>query len=99
MISNERPLPFPQRPFAQTKPRVPELRLASERLQVERKIFTLTLSENTRGRFLRITEESGNWHNCVVIPATGLDDFEKLLAKMSKINEDGKNGSPNASLE
>jgi len=44
----------------------------------------LTLKENPRGRFLRITEEVGGKRDCIIIPATGLKDFQKLLADIVK---------------
>lgn len=53
--------------------------LESRELQVERKHFFIELRENERGRFLRITEESHGRRNSVIIPSTGLDDFERML--------------------
>ena len=53
--------------------------LESRELQVERKYFFIELRENERGRFLRITEESHGRRNSVIIPSTGLDDFERML--------------------
>ena len=53
-------------------------------LQIERKLFFLTLKENPRGRFLRITEEVGFKRASIIIPATGLLEFQKLLAEMIK---------------
>ena len=43
----------PPRPFVQ------EDTLKTEMIQIERKAFVLTLKENLRGRFLRITEAVG----------------------------------------
>jgi hypothetical protein len=51
---------------------------------VERKFFVCTLKENPRGRFLRIAEESNGRRNTIIIPATGLNDFKKLLDEMVK---------------
>jgi len=94
MISNERPSPFSRRPFFPksapgahyfpAKPPVHEDTLKTAEVQVERKTFIFTLKENLRGRLLRITEDSGNRHNSIIIPVTGLADFQKLLAEMSK---------------
>jgi len=53
--------------------------LESRELQVERKHFLIEFRENERGRFLRITEEAHGRRNTVIIPSTGLDDFERLL--------------------
>jgi hypothetical protein len=33
---------------------------------------------------LRITEENGAKRNCIIIPGTGLKDFQKLLEEMVK---------------
>jgi hypothetical protein len=92
MISNERPSPSyrqPYRqpyhqPYAQPPPRpfVQEDTLKSEQIQIERKSFLLTLKENPRGRFLRISEEVGGKRNSIIIPATGLKDFKRLLDEM-----------------
>lgn len=53
--------------------------LESRELQIERKHFFIEFRENDRGRFLRITEEAHGRRNTVIIPSTGLDDFERLL--------------------
>ncbi len=53
--------------------------LESRELQVERKHFFIEFRENERGRFLRITEEAHGRRNTVIIPSTGLDDFERML--------------------
>lgn len=95
MISNERPSPFarrpqPQRshfsssPYAQpySKPPSQETTLRSERLQVERKTYVFTLKENDRGRFLRIVEEANGHRDSIIIPATGLEDFGKMLSEI-----------------
>lgn len=84
MISNERPSPFGRRPYGQPRPPVNEDTLKSEKIQIERKTFLLTLKENPRGRFLRITEDVGGRRDTIIIPATGLEDFRKLLDEMVK---------------
>ena len=89
MISNERPSPFGGRPY-QGQPRPPsnEDTLKSETLQVERKTFVITLKENPRGRFLRITEDVGGRRDTIIIPSTGLEDFQKLLGEMVKVSNE-----------
>ena len=62
--------------------------LKSERIQIERKTFIFTLKENPRGRFLRITEDVGGRRDTVIIPATGLEDFKKLLDAMVKASNE-----------
>jgi hypothetical protein len=89
MISNERPSPFGRRPFqGQPRPPVNEDTLKSEKIQIERKTFVLTLKENPRGRFLRITEDVGGRRDTIIIPSTGLEDFKKLLDEMVKASNE-----------
>lgn len=56
--------------------------LESRELQVERKHFFIELRENDRGRFLRITEEAHGRRNTVIIPSTGVAEFEQLLGEV-----------------
>jgi hypothetical protein len=84
MISNERPSPFRRTAYHPPRPPVNEDLLKSERIQIERKTFVFTLKENPRGRFLRITEDVGGRRDTIIIPATGLEDFKKLLDEMVK---------------
>jgi len=84
MISNERPSPFGRRPFGQPKPPVNEDTLKTEKIQIERKTFVFTLKENPRGRFLRITEDVAGRRDTIIVPATGLEEFKKLLDEMVK---------------
>ncbi len=51
-------------------------------VEIERKTFAISLKENPRGRFLRITEQNGTRHATIIIPSTGLKDFQKVLADM-----------------
>jgi len=95
MISNERPSPFGRRPYqgssqgyGQPKPQVQEDTLKSETIQIERKTFVLTLKENPRGRFLRITEDVGGRRDTIIIPSTGLEDFKKLVDEMVKVSNE-----------
>jgi hypothetical protein len=53
--------------------------LESRELQIERKHFFIEYRENERGRFLRITEEAHGRRNTVIIPSTGLEEFERAL--------------------
>ena len=86
MISNERPSPFGYRPYSQPKPPVQEDTLKSATIQIERKTFVFTLKENPRGRFLRITEDVGGRHDTIIIPAPGLEEFQKVLDEMAKVS-------------
>src|SRR5512133_631998 len=85
MISNERPSPYGHRPHQHSissKPSVVEDTLKTDKVQIERKTFVFTLKENPRGRFLRITEDVNGRRDPIIIPATGLDDFKKILDDM-----------------
>ena len=93
MISNERPSPYGRRPShtgyskyppLPRKPAAEEDKLKTETLQIERKTFVFMLKENPRGRFLRVTEGAGDKRNSIIIPATGLEDFKKILDEMVK---------------
>lgn len=88
MISNERPSPYGNRHFSypHNAPRPPsnEEMLRTERVQIERKTFVFTLKENPRGRFLRITEDVNGRREAIIVPATGLDEFRRMLEEMAK---------------
>ena len=88
MISNERPSPFKGLPQMQPRPPVQEDTLKSGQVQIERKNFTLTLKENPRGRFLRIIEEVGGRSDSIIIPSTGLAEFQKMLEEMIKASNE-----------
>jgi hypothetical protein len=102
MISNERPSPFggpaysqPRPPYSQPRPPVNEDTLKSERIQIERKAFIFALKENPRGRFLRITEDVGGRHDTIIIPSTGLEEFQQIVNEMVKAaNETPSKGKP-----
>ena len=66
------------------RPPVEEKTLRSDRIQVERKVFTVSLRENPRGRFLRITEDVAGRRDNIIIPAPGLEEFAKLLAEFAQ---------------
>ena len=74
----------PHPPYSSQPPRpfVQEDTLKTEMIQIERKAFVLTLKENLRGRFLRITEAVGEKRSTIIIPSTGLAEFQKLLDEM-----------------
>ncbi len=96
MISNERPSPYGQHGNSRghsghrdynsgpPKPQVSEDTLKSDKIQIERKTFIFTLKENPRGRFLRITEDVNGRRDNIIIPATGLDEFKRILDDMVK---------------
>ena len=53
--------------------------IASRELQVERKHYNIEFRENERGRFLRITEEAHGRRNTVIVPSTGLNEFNAAV--------------------
>jgi len=59
--------------------RTDEKSLARRELQIERKQMTIEVRENFRGRFLRITERCGGKTNVVIIPDTGINEFNAAL--------------------
>ena len=110
MISNERPSPYGRRLYQghgygapkynqqynqQPRPPVNEDTLKSAEVQIERKNFVLTLKENPRGRFLRITEDVGGRRDTIIIPSTGLAEFKKLVDEMVKASEAIPEKQPN----
>lgn len=69
-------------------PPPPEETIRSEKFQVERKVFILSLKENPRGRFLRLTEDVGGRRDHVIIPATGLEELRAMLDVMIQADKD-----------
>jgi hypothetical protein len=53
--------------------------IASREIQVERKHYAIEFCENERGRFLRITEEAHGRRNTVIVPSTGLNEFNAAV--------------------
>lgn len=75
---------YGNRDYDSHRPPSNETVLCTERIQIERKSFQFTLKENPRGRFLRITEDVGGRRDSIIVPATGLDDFCKVLGEVVK---------------
>ena len=61
--------------------------LRVETLRVERKVLTLVLRENPRGRFVRIVEDVGGRRDTVVVPAVGLRDLRDALTRLIEADE------------
>ena len=72
----------------QPKPPVQEDTLAAGLIDIERKTFSIALKDNPRGRFLRITEKNGTRHATIIIPTTGLKEFQQVLAEMVQADID-----------
>lgn len=56
--------------------------LASEKITIDRKIFFLDLKENSRGRFLKITEDVGGRRDTIMLPAAAFRDFADALDRL-----------------
>jgi hypothetical protein len=61
--------------------------LASEKIQVDRKVFFLDLKENQRGRFLKITEDVSGRRDTIMLPASGFRDFVDALSRIVDLEE------------
>jgi hypothetical protein len=61
--------------------------LASEKVQVDRKVFFLDLKENQRGRFLKITEDVSGRRDTIMLPASGIQDFISALQRLFEIEQ------------
>jgi hypothetical protein len=69
--------------------------IASRELQVERKQYFIEFRENERGSFLRITEESHGRRNTVIVPSTGLNEFNAAVdAVIVAANSSGAMAAP-----
>lgn len=62
--------------------------ISTRELTIERKHFIIELRQNDRGRFLKITESAHGRRNSVIIPSTGLDEFEEKLDEVLTEGED-----------
>ena len=69
------------------KPGLQEDTLNSEKLQIERKTFVFALKQNPRGLFVRITEDVGGRRDTIIIPASGLREFQRAFDAMVKAAE------------
>ena len=63
-------------------PQGPDEALASEKVQVDRKVFFLDLKENQRGRFMKITEDVGGRRDTIMLPAAAFKDFLEALQRL-----------------
>ncbi len=61
--------------------------IASEKIQVDKKIFFLDLKENQRGRFLKITEDVSGRRDTIMLPASGFQEFLDALSRILEIDQ------------
>jgi len=70
------------------KPAVVEETIRTDKIQVERKTFVISLKENPRGRFLRITEDVNGRRDTIILPATGLAEFKRVVDEMVRASDE-----------
>ena len=58
--------------------------LASERIEIDRKVFFLDLRENQRGRFLKITEDVNGRRDTIILPAAAFEEFAAAFARVTE---------------
>jgi len=78
----------------QQRPPVTEETIKTDKIQIERKTFVISLKENPRGRFLRITEDVGGRRDTIILPATGLADFKRVVDEMVRASDAAPSKTP-----
>lgn len=78
----------------QNRPPIAEETLKTDKIQVERKTFVISLKENPRGRFLRITEDVGGRRDTIILPATGLNEFKRVVDEMVRASDSSPSKTP-----
>ena len=78
----------------QNRPPVAEETLKTDKIQIERKTFVISLKENPRGRFLRITEDVGGRRDTIILPATGLGEFKRVVDEMVRASDSSPSKTP-----
>jgi hypothetical protein len=56
--------------------------IEARELQIERKHFHVEFRENDRGKFLRITEEAHGRRNTIIVPSTGVEEFNSAIVEV-----------------
>jgi PurA ssDNA and RNA-binding protein len=80
--------------MGQNRPPVAEETLKTDKIQIERKTFVISLKENPRGRFLRITEDVGGRRDTIILPATGLTEFKRVVDEMVRASDASPSKTP-----
>ena len=78
----------------QHKPTVAEETIKTDKIQIERKTFVISLKENPRGRFLRITEDVNGRRDTIILPATGLSEFKRVVDAMVRASDEAPAKTP-----
>jgi len=61
--------------------------IASEKIAVDRKVFFLDLKENSRGRFLKITEDVNGRRDTIMLPSAAFRDFAEALERLVELDK------------
>ena len=80
--------------MGQQRAPVVEETIKTDKIQIERKTFVISLKENPRGRFLRITEDVGGRRDTIILPATGLADFKRVVDEMVRASDASPSKTP-----
>jgi len=74
--------------------------LASEKIGVDRKLFYLDLKQNSRGRYLKITEDVGGRRDTIMLPVEAFQDFFQAFVRLIEFERELEPTDPNTtSLE
>ena len=77
------PTPYDQRPsFPEGFAAKSGKTLATEKIEVEHKMFFLDLQENHRGRFLRITEDAGGRRATILVALENAREFTETIQRI-----------------
>ena len=77
------PTSYDQRPsFSEGFGAKPGRTLATEKIEVEHKLFFLDLQENARGRFFRLTEDAGGRRSMIILPIEDAREFTETLKRI-----------------
>lgn len=73
--------------------------LASEKIGVDRKLFYLDLKQNSRGRYLKITEDVGGRRDTIMLPVEAFQDFFQALVRLMEFERELDSDSSTTSQE
>jgi hypothetical protein len=66
--------------------------LASEKIGVDRKLFYLDLKQNSRGRYLKITEDVGGRRDTIMLPVEAFQDFFQAMVRLIEFERELDSG-------
>jgi hypothetical protein len=58
--------------------------IASEKIVSDRKVFFIDLKENSRGRFLKITEDVAGRRDTIMLPMPAVPEFLEALTRLAE---------------